>query len=691
MSLRRKLTLFFVVIVMLPLIAAAIVVHRVVVGEVKDRALIALQPALNTTLAAYNGRAPYIDGLVERAVDAEKALGRALQKGDRKLEDFLSDRIGRSTGVDFLFVVNDAGKVVAFASTKPDFTRGFEAPSQKEIARAVLKGDGAGPGFVASRPIELQIEQARERTRGRAKGERKKSKPRTYQIAGGFWVDGGLLTSSGQEDVEVSIVSGQEVLASTERQPPPPPSGLGDSTRRSFEVEVLGAEAARAQRLPFGDMAVVALTPLDPISDLSRQVLISELILLALALLITGGLAYSLARLITRPLDELSAGAEAIAEGRFEYQIPVRSRDEVGQLAMAFNDMTARLEDTITQLYSSRDQLQRAVRRVGETLRSTHDMRQILDSVINTATDAVDADAGILWTFTSTRDELYPVIGSRIPTEGLGRVPVGKGVVGLVAERGSAIVVAPNKAAPRRATAEPSFPVGLAIPLYSEDRITGVIALYRNENHPFTREDYETVLFLAEQGGVAIENVLLHDEARRLSITDGLTGVWNRRYLQMQFRQVLATSMRFNRPFSVLMLDLDHFKEVNDTHGHQRGDAILIEFAHRVSAILREVDTFARYGGEEFICLLSETDVTGAVTTAEKIHEVIRSQPFAGVAEDPIRITTSIGVASYPDHGSSYQDLVEAADRALYQAKQQGRDRVKVAGGDDPPNLKLAT
>ena len=692
MSLRRKLTLFFVLIVMLPLIAAAIVVHRVVVGEVKDRALIALQPALNTALASYNGRAPYIDGLVEQAVDAENVLGRALARGDRQLEEFLSDRIGRSSGVDFLFVVDEGGRVIAFSSTKPDFTRGFAAPSEKEIARAVLEGDGAGPGFVSSRPIELQVAEANEDAGRRDGGRRRPDRTRTYRIAGGFWVDAGLLTSSGQEDVEVTIVSGQEVLASTERQPPPPPSGLGMSTRRSFEVEVLGAEAARAQRLPFGDMAVVALTPSDPITDLSRQVLISELILLVLALLVTGGLAYSLARLITRPLDELAAGAEAIAEGRFEYQIPVRSRDEVGQLAIAFNDMTARLEDTITQLYSSRDQLQRAVRRVGETLRSTHDMRQILESVINTATDAVDADAGILWTFTSTRDELYPVIGSRIATDDVGRIPVGTGIVGLVAERGSAIVVAPDKTAPRPAAAEPRFPVGLAIPLYSEDRITGVIALYRNEEQqPFTREDYETVLFLAEQGGVAIENVLLHDEARRLSITDGLTGVWNRRYLQMQFRQVLATSMRFGRSFSVLMLDLDHFKAVNDTYGHQRGDAILIEFAHRVSAILREVDTFARYGGEEFICLLSETDVTGAVTTAEKIHEVIRSEAFASVAEDPIRITVSIGVASYPEHGSSYQDLVEAADRALYQAKQEGRDRVKVAGSDLPPNLKLAT
>jgi diguanylate cyclase (GGDEF)-like protein len=209
-----------------------------------------------------------------------------------------------------------------------------------------------------------------------------------------------------------------------------------------------------------------------------------------------------------------------------------------------------------------------------------------------------------------------------------------------------------------------------------------------DESRPFSANELETVSFLAEQGGVALENVRLHEEAQRLSLTDGLTGVWNRRYFQMQFRQVLATATRFERPFSVLMLDLDHFKEVNDKHGHQRGDALLIEFSQRVTHLLREVDTFARYGGEEFICLLSETDTLGATTTAEKIHDAIRGVPFGGMDEELVNLTVSIGVAAYPDHGDSFKALVEAADQALYRAKQTGRDRVCVASTE--PGLKLA-
>ena len=111
----------------------------------------------------------------------------------------------------------------------------------------------------------------------------------------------------------------------------------------------------------------------------------------------------------------------------------------------------------------------------------------------------------------------------------------------------------------------------------------------------------------------------------------------------------------------------------------------MIEFSQRVKHSLREVDTFARYGGEEFICLLSETDEEGARTTGEKIREAIRSEPFGALDETPAPVTVSIGVSSYPRHGPTFNDLVEAADRALYRAKQAGRDRVEVADPPSPP------
>jgi diguanylate cyclase (GGDEF)-like protein len=408
------------------------------------------------------------------------------------------------------------------------------------------------------------------------------------------------------------------------------------------------------------------------------------LVLLGLALLGTTALAYLLARLISQPLEELAQGAAAIAEGRFDHRIPVRSRDEVGQLALAFNDMTARLHDTVGELSHSRDQLQRAVRRVGDTLRATHDMKQMLESVVNTAADALEAEVAILWSFSpGRRDELYASISRGIELDSLPKLDVSEGVVGFVAERATSIVIPPpqgTQGMPRPARDEPSFPVAIVTPLYTQDRMVAVLALYRTEPRKhFTEEDVEMVHFLVEQCGVAIENVLLHEEAQRLSITDGLTGTWNRRFMQMQFKQVLATATRFDRPFSILMLDLDNFKQINDTFGHQRGDQILVEFAGRVKVALREVDTFARYGGEEFICLLQETALDGAITTAEKIRESIRSEPFGESDGRQLKLTVSIGVASYPQHGETYAALVESADQAMYRAKQLGRDRVAVA------------
>ena len=131
--------------------------------------------------------------------------------------------------------------------------------------------------------------------------------------------------------------------------------------------------------------------------------------------------------------------------------------------------------------------------------------------------------------------------------------------------------------------------------------------------------------------------MLLHQEAQRLSTTDALTGLWNFRYLSMSLAREIERATRFDRPLAVLMLDLDHFKQVNDTHGHQRGDAVLRELAQRVQEQIREVDTLARYGGEEFVVVLPETTVEGAAQLAERICDAVRRDPFGAEGEDAAR------------------------------------------------------
>ena len=217
----------------------------------------------------------------------------------------------------------------------------------------------------------------------------------------------------------------------------------------------------------------------------------------------------------------------------------------------------------------------------------------------------------------------------------------------------------------------------MAVPLSSDGQIIGSVALYgRATNDPFDEDDLDTLASFGEQMSVAIENVYQHEESERLSFTDALTGTWNRRYLELTLNEETQRGQRFGRPYSVLMLDIDRFKRVNDKHGHQRGDAVLTEMCERISGSVRaHIDTLARFGGEEFVVVLPETPPRGGLAAAEKIRELVRATPFSDGGA-PIKVTISVGVATFPDDGRNPEDLVRAADRALYEAKRAGRNRV---------------
>lgn len=650
MSLQRRLTIFFMVIVIIPLTVAGFVVQRIVGREISKRTELSLPGALSSVVTTFEQRTEMLDERLNSTFDSDDPPPLAGASGE--LDEYLQDRLMTDEVLDFVYYVSSDGSIRGSAENTPSFLKGVERPSPQEIASS----GGTGHAYVtASVPVTG-----------------------TGSLVGGFWLDDEILLGADQKGVGLSIVVDGRVIAST--LPLDWPKKVGVEFPGTFRADIGDGVIARARELGNG-VSVMASIPATRASSASSSVLKSILVLLALALIGTAALAILLARLITRPLDEVSLAAQAVSEGRFDQRIPVRSRDEVGRLAVAFNDMTDRLASTIGELQSSRSMLQRAVRRVGETLRSTHEMPQLLESLLNTAADAVGASAAILWMFTPTREELYPAMARGAVLSQLGRVKVGEGVVGVVAERGTNVVLPSLGGGPIPSRNEPRSPTLIAVPLYSHERIMAVLVTYKQAaRRPFRAEDVETLAFLAEQGGVAVENVLLHEEAQRLSLTDGLTGVYNRRYLQMQARQVLATAVRFKRPFSILMMDLDHFKHVNDTFGHNRGDAILIEFSKRVSGTLREVDTFARYGGEEFVCLLSETAVDGAMITAEKILEAVRSGPFGERGDPPVTLTVSIGIATFPVHGETFRSLIESADRALYGAKTEGRDRARTSG-----------
>lgn len=174
----------------------------------------------------------------------------------------------------------------------------------------------------------------------------------------------------------------------------------------------------------------------------------------------------------------------------------------------------------------------------------------------------------------------------------------------------------------------------------------------------------------------------------RETVTDPLTGVFNRRYLDRRLSEEVASARRYGLPLSVLLLDIDHFKQINDRHGHQAGDQVLVTLGEIAVGELRESDILARYGGEEFLVIAPHTPLLGATSVAERLRERIESHDFH-LADEPggirgIRVTASIGVASLGDGVEDKERLIHAADENLYRAKQEGRNRV-IAGAPSAP------
>jgi diguanylate cyclase (GGDEF)-like protein len=164
-------------------------------------------------------------------------------------------------------------------------------------------------------------------------------------------------------------------------------------------------------------------------------------------------------------------------------------------------------------------------------------------------------------------------------------------------------------------------------------------------------------------------------ELERLSVTDALTGLYNRRHLMGTLANEVQRSRRLRRTFSVLLADVDHFKQYNDTHGHLGGDAALVKVAEILRQTTRGVDTVARYGGEEFVVMLIEAPIATAAAVGERLRARVAAED-SGAG----RMTVSVGAAEYPTHGETPEELIASADAAMYQAKGEGRDRVVLAG-----------
>ena len=666
MSLRARLTVAFVLVLALPLVAVMVLVRGAVRGEERERAAARLrssQAAAPVLYRSWQSRAS------DSVREAAARLGRP--EGTGAFTDPAAARrfAARTRGsLGFLVVRSSNGLVLGASDVTPEFLPRVAPPPPGDLVR-----DPAQP-WAALAEVVVSAQRGP-----------------SGSLAGGFWLDRSFVEALPDQGTHVLVLVNGAAVASND---PLVHATFTPSFRRDGPLlaadfgasgsgrEVVAVRTALVQGVSADRLSVVAYEDRSVALGRADSLGSALWIVFAVALVLGGAVAWMLARIITRPITDMSDAATAIARGGVGGSIDASSPDEVGRLASAFNEVLGTMQSRVVEIQDSRDQVRRSVERLGEVLRSTHDLSKLLSVVLETAIAAVSARAGAIWLLAPSRTELALRVSRGLDASAADIRPLlGEGIAGTVAQTRRPLLVPSSLEAPAPARWEPREPTVIAVPVESESQLLGVIVLYgRTLPQPFDAVDLDTVRSLARQAAVGVENVLLHQEAQRLSITDGLTSLWNYRYMNMRLAQEVERAIRFNRSLSALVIDIDHFKQINDRFGHQRGDAILAELANRIVSETRaQVDTVARYGGEEFVLILPETPLEGAVVVAEKVRERIAGTPFGGEGEEPITVTVSIGIAVFPQHGAKPQTLLRAADQALYEAKGRGRDRIVTA------------
>ncbi|WP_141013559.1 sensor domain-containing diguanylate cyclase [Nocardioides sambongensis] len=389
---------------------------------------------------------------------------------------------------------------------------------------------------------------------------------------------------------------------------------------------------------------------------------------------------------VVRPIVRLTERTERIAAGDLTGEVSVRSPvREVSLLGAGIAEMTAALADRADEASTRESELVRRSERLQHVLELSRELSESLSlryttlRLVNAVQELSGAARVELWLHRQDRQELvrYDAFGAGTsetialaPEETTGGevVEVGIGAVGRSARYGRAIPLDERRSSQGGDATE----AGVAIPMVIGARVIGVLTLEAADGD---RLDLDLLDALILQGSSALQSARLHGEVEERSRRDALTGLANRRQFDEDLADNVARAVRYHRPLSMVMIDLDHFKRINDTYGHSRGDEVLQDVAALMAAELRDTDTAYRYGGEELCVLMPETDATAARTLAERLRaRVAGSFPWA--SESPVSL--SAGVAALDD-ARDPASLVGAADRALYAAKRGGRNRVELA------------
>jgi diguanylate cyclase (GGDEF)-like protein len=366
----------------------------------------------------------------------------------------------------------------------------------------------------------------------------------------------------------------------------------------------------------------------------------------------------ALLREFLTPISILSSGAKAISKGDLDLNLPVFAKDELGELSTTFNTMTRRLKNRLTELTVLYNMTQKAS--------TSHNQREVFDLAAENLVNHLKGE-----------------------TQGTAWINVGEGEDSVyLAEHHSESEDEAIRSCVKMALRSFKTHVEhdqnlkkfiLAIPLFFEEKKFGAIYVLFNQDRfadkpSFSEDEKSFIETLRHHLSLIIEKQRLFEQA----ITDGLTKLYVRRFFLATLEKELARSKRYQLDVAILLLDIDHFKKFNDTFGHQAGDFVLRETAQRVIECIRAVDTPGRYGGEEMAVILPQTNIKEAFIVADRIKKAIENAEY-DYRDHSMKVTVSIGVSSLHDRQVTVEELIDEADRALYVAKEKGRNQVRIA------------
>lgn len=318
-------------------------------------------------------------------------------------------------------------------------------------------------------------------------------------------------------------------------------------------------------------------------------------------------------------------------------------------------------------------------------INSTLNLDRVLDLIIQKGIQIVKAERGSVMLFDHKKEELYikSSVGLSKKTVSAVRIAPGEGIAGWVFKEGKPLLIKKGAKDPRFKKfeeEEEKLKSVISVPLKIKNKVIGVInADNKREGDVFGIDDLQLLSAFANQAAIAIQNAQLHQEIKQQAITDGLTGLYNFRYIKSRLEEEVKRAQRFKHYLALIMADIDDFKNFNDTYGHPEGNKVLKSLANILHSNIREVDIVARYGGEEFIIILPEANREEAEKIAERIRSKVEKCNFADEKNHPERkITISLGITSCFQENITPQGLIQKVDQALYQAKRKGKNRVEV-------------